>query len=141
MCLCLSQLFMKHQMGAHCPLFFQKAIQKETANHSEHSFANCHWRLNTYTTKPRTSQWTQLEQLTQTETQPLLVINAYSNPPRTIKATIFQNNEHTNIIISKLGITLRNADKTSDTFTLPSPRNTCSRKNNKVANTTPDDIH
>ena len=44
---------------------------------------------------------TQLKQLTQTQTPPLHDLNARSNPPRNMKATIFHNNEHTNIIISK----------------------------------------
>ena len=47
---------------------------------------------------------TQLKQMTQTQTHPLHDLNAYSDPPRNMKATIFYNNEHTNIIISKLNI-------------------------------------
>ena len=43
---------------------------------------------------------TQLKQLTQTQTYPLHDLNACFYPPRNIKATIFHNNEHTNIIIS-----------------------------------------
>ena len=50
-------------------------------------------------------QATQLKQLTQTQTDPLYDLNAYLNPPRNIKAIIFHNNEHTNIIISKPDIT------------------------------------
>ena len=46
-----------------------------------------------------------LKQLTQTQTHPLHDLNAYSDRPRNMKATIFYNNEHTNIIISKLNIT------------------------------------
>ena len=45
---------------------------------------------------------TQLKQLTQTQTHPLHDLNAYSDPPKNMKATIFHNNKHTNIIISKL---------------------------------------
>ena len=37
---------------------------------------------------------------------PLYDLNAYSDPPKNIKATIFHNNEHPNIIISELDITL-----------------------------------
>ena len=47
----------------------------------------------------------QPKQLTQTQTHSLHDFNGYSNPPRNIKATIFYNNEHTDIIISKLDIT------------------------------------
>ena len=48
---------------------------------------------------------TQLKQVTQTQTHPSHDLNAYINPPRNMKATIFHNNGHTNIIISKLDIT------------------------------------
>ena len=37
----------------------------------------------------------QLQQLTQTQTHPLHDLNAYLNPQRNIKATIFYNSEHT----------------------------------------------
>ena len=37
---------------------------------------------------------TQLKQLNQTQTHPLHDLNAYSDPPRNMKATIFYNNEH-----------------------------------------------
>ena len=47
---------------------------------------------------------TQLKQLTQTQTHPLHDLNAYLNPPKNMKATVFHNNERTNIIISKPGI-------------------------------------
>ena len=40
-----------------------------------------------------------------------------------MKATIFHNNEHTNIIISKPDITPEDVEKTLNTFTLPSPHN------------------
>ena len=43
----------------------------------------------------------QLEQLTQTETHPLLNLNAYSDPPTNMKAEIFHKNNYTNIIISE----------------------------------------
>ena len=48
----------------------------------------------------------QLKQQTQTQTHLLHDFNAYSDPLSNIKATIFHNNEHTNINISKLDITL-----------------------------------
>ena len=48
---------------------------------------------------------TQLKQLNQTQTHPLLDLNAYLNPDRNMKATIFHKNEHTNIIIPKPDIT------------------------------------
>ena len=47
----------------------------------------------------------QLKQLTQTQTHPLHDLNAYSDPPRNMKATSFHTNEHTNIIISEPDIT------------------------------------
>ena len=62
--------------------------------------------------KTKTFQWTpikhqaiELKQSTQTQTHSLHNLNAYLAPPRNIKTTIFHNNEHTNIIISKLDIT------------------------------------
>ena len=61
--------------------------------------------LNTYTTSvlPMDNHLklhaTPLKQLTQTQTHPLHDINAYSDSPRNMKATIFHNNEHTNINI------------------------------------------
>ena len=48
---------------------------------------------------------TQLKQLTQTQAYHLLDLNAYLNPTINMKTTIFYNNEHTNIIISKPDIT------------------------------------
>ena len=62
---------------------------------------------------------TQLKQLTQTQTHPLHDLNAYLNPPRNMKATVFHNNEHTNITSQYLS----------------------SIKNNIVTYTTPYDIH
>ena len=47
---------------------------------------------------------TQLKQLTQTQTHPLHVLNAYSDLPKNMIATIFHTNEHTNMIISKSDI-------------------------------------
>ena len=55
-----------------------------------------------------------------------------------MKATVFYNNEHINIIISKPDITPEECKKTSNIFTLPSPCNTSVlEKNNKVNNTDP----
>ena len=48
---------------------------------------------------------TQLKQLTQIQTHPLHDLNAYSDLPTNMKATIFHSNEHFNIIISDLNIT------------------------------------
>ena len=48
---------------------------------------------------------TQLKQLTQIQTHPLHDLNAYSDLPTNMKATIFHNNKHTNIIISEPDIT------------------------------------
>ena len=48
---------------------------------------------------------TQIKQLTHTQTHPLHDLHVYLNPLRNMKATIFHNNEHTNIIISKPDIT------------------------------------
>ena len=47
---------------------------------------------------------TQHKQLTQTQTHPLHNFNAFSDPPRNMKSTIFHDIEHTNII-SKVDIT------------------------------------
>ena len=41
---------------------------------------------------------TQLKQLIQTQTNCLHDFTAYSDPPRNMKAKIFHNNKHTNII-------------------------------------------
>ena len=48
---------------------------------------------------------TQLKQLIQTQAHLLHDLNEYSDPYSNMKATIFHNNEHTNIIISKVDIT------------------------------------
>ena len=85
---------------------------------------------------------TQLKQLTQTQTHPLHPLNAYSDPPRNMKATIFHNNEHTNIIIAEPDVTpeecSENLKHIHTTITSQYPS---SRKYNKVTNTTPYDIH
>ena len=67
----------------------------------EHTFDECpsfQWTL----IKHHQLHATQLKPVTQTH--PLHDLNAYSDSPRNIKATIFQNNNHT-IIISKLDST------------------------------------
>ena len=85
---------------------------------------------------------TQLKQLTQTQTHPLHDLNAYINPPINMKATIFHNNEHTNIIISKPDITTEECRKNlKHIHTTITSQYLSSRKNNKVTNTTTYDIH
>ena len=83
---------------------------------------------------------TQLKQLTQTQAHPLNDLNAYLNPPCNIKATIFHNNEHTNIIISDLkippGKCRENLKHIYTTIT-----SQYLSLNNKVTDTTPYDIH
>ena len=84
----------------------------------------------------------QLQQLTQTQTHPLHDLNAYLNGPRYIKATIFHNNEHTNIIISKPDITPEECRENFKCIhTTITSQYLSFRKNNKVTNTTPYDIH
>ena len=70
--------------------------------------------VNTFTTKPVSGlsmgihlklPATQLKQLTRTQTQILLDLNAHSDSPRNMKSAIFHNNDHTNTIISDLDIT------------------------------------
>ena len=127
-----------------------KHQHQETANLLNHSFANCYWLQMRYKTQhlynkikvlPTDTHLklhaTQLKQLTQTQTHPLHDLNAYLNPPRKMKATIFHNNEHTNITNSK-------PDKTPEEFrknlkhihTTITSQYLSSRKNNKVNNTT-----
>ena len=69
---------------------------------------------------------TQLKQFTQTQAH-----NAYLNPPRNMKATIFYNNKHNSIIISKPGVTFEkcreNHKQVHTTITL---QYLSSRKNN-----------
>ena len=48
---------------------------------------------------------TQLKQLTQTQTHPLHGLHAYSDPQKNMKATIFHNNDQTNIVIADPDIT------------------------------------
>ena len=52
------------------------------------------------------------KQLTQTQTHPLHDFNAYLYPPGNIKAAIFHNSKHINVIIFEPDITLRNVEKT-----------------------------
>ena len=85
---------------------------------------------------------TQLKQLIQTQTHPLHDLNAYLNLPKNMKVTIFYNNEHTNIIISKPDITSEECrENLKHIHTTITSQYLRSRKNNKVTNTTPYDIH
>ena len=71
-----------------------------------------------------------------------LKVNAHSYPPRNMKATIFHNNEHTNIIISKLDITPEECkENLKHIHTTITSQYLSSRKNNKVTNARPYDIH
>ena len=59
-----------------------------------------------------------------------------------MKATIFHNNEHTNIIISKPAIKSEECkENLKHIHTIITSQYLNSRKNNKVTNTTPYDIH
>ena len=59
-----------------------------------------------------------------------------------MKATIFHNNKHTNIIFSKLGITPEECrENLKHMHTTITSQYFSSRKNNKVTNTTPYDVH
>ena len=78
----------------------------------------------------------------QTQTHPLHNLNAYSNLPRNKKATIFHNNEHTNIIILEPDITPEEyRENLKHIHTIITSQYLSSRKNNKVTNTTLYDIH
>ena len=85
---------------------------------------------------------TQLKQLTQTQAHPLHHLNADSNPPRNMKATIFHKNEYTDSITSDPDITPEeckaNLKHIHTTITSDYLK---SRNNNKVTNTAPLDIH
>ena len=132
-----------------------KHQHQETANHSEYSFAYCYWLHTRYkhTTPTRrnlsffnghSSQLhaTQLKQLTQKQKHPLHDFNTYSDPPRNIKITIFHNNEKINIVISEPNITIEECRKNLKYIhTTISLQYFGSKKNNKVTNTTPYDIH
>ena len=89
-----------------------------TANHSEHSFADCYWLHTRYkhSTSIRQNQSPSNGHPSQTScystettdsntNHPLRDLNAYLNLPRNRKATIFHNNEHINIIILKPYVT------------------------------------
>ena len=134
-----------------------KHQHQETANHSKHSFANRYWlytQIHTNTQHlhdeikipPMDTHLkfhaTQLKQLTQTQTHPLHDFNAYLNQPRYIKATIFHNDKHTNIIILKPDITSEECRKNlKHIHTTITSQYLSSRKSNKVTNTTPYGIH
>ena len=85
---------------------------------------------------------TQPKQLNQTQIHPLQDLNAYISPPRNMKVTIFRNNEHNNIIISKPDITPEECRENLKHIHTTIPHNTpVLEKYNKVTNTTPHDIH
>ena len=87
---------------------------------------------------------TQLKQLTQTHTHthPLHDLNAYLNLPRNKKATVFHNNEHTNIIISEPDITPEECRENLKYIHITiTSQYLSSRKNNKVTSTTLYDIY
>ena len=126
-----------------------KHQHQETANHSKHSFANCYWLdTNIQHLHNKTKvvpidthlklYATQFKQLTQTQTHPLHVLNTYTNLPRNMKATIFYNNGHTNIIISDPNIATEECGENLKHFHMTiTSQYLSSRKNNKVTNTTP----
>ena len=79
---------------------------------------------------------TYLKQLTQTQTHSLHDLNAYLNLPRNMKATIFHNNKHTNIIILKPNITPEECrENLKHIYTTITSQYLNFRKNNKFANT------
>ena len=85
---------------------------------------------------------TQLKQLAQTQTHLLHNLSAYLNPPRNMKSTIFDSNEHTNIIILKPDITPEECrENLKHLHTTITSQYLSSKKNNKVTNITPYDIH
>ena len=64
-------------------------------------------------------------------------LNAYLNPPRNMKSTIFHNNDHTNIIISKPDITPEECrENLKHIYTTITSQYFSSTKNNKVINYT-----
>ena len=83
------------------------------------------------------------KQLTQTQTDPLHVLDAYSDLPRNMKATTFHTNEDTNIIIiSNPNITPEECrEKLKHIHTIITSQYLRSRKSNLATNTTPDDNH
>ena len=85
----------------------------------------------------------QLKQLTQTQAHALHDFNSYSDLPRNMKATIFYNNEHTNIIIISEPDTALEECKENLKHIYPTitSQYLSSRKNNKVTNTTLYHIH
>ena len=83
---------------------------------------------------------TQLKQLTQTQTHPLHDLNAYSDLPKNMKATIFHDNEHTSTIISEPDITPEECrENAKHIHTTITSQYLSSRKNN-VTETIPHDI-
>ena len=69
-------------------------------------------------------------------------MHTFTNLARNMKATTFHNNEHTNIIISKPDITTEECRKNlKHIHTTITSQYFSSKKNKKVTNTTPYDIH
>ena len=139
----------------HTELYHIKHLHQETANHSEYSFriaTGCTQDTKTQHLHDKTKvlpvdthfklHSTQLKQLIQTQIHPLHDHNAYSNPPRNMKATIFDSNEHANIIISKPDITPEECrENLKHIHTTITSQYLSSRKNNKVTDTTSYDIY
>ena len=83
---------------------------------------------------------TQLKQLTQTHS--LHDVNAYSDSPRSMKATIFHNNEQTNIIIAEPDITPEECrENLNHMLTTITSQYLSLRKNKKLSNPTSYDIY
>ena len=75
-------------------------------------------------------------------THPLNDLNAYSDPPRNLKATIFHKNEYTNIIISEPDITPEESrENLKHIHTTSTSQYLNFRENNKVIYNTPHNIH
>ena len=126
--------------------YYIKHQHQETPNHSKRSFANCYWLHTRYKHStlhekikilPMDTHLklhaTQVKQLTQIQTHLLHHLNSNSDPPTNMKATIFYNNEHTNIIISKPDITLEECrENLKHIHTTISSQYFNSKKNSKV---------
>ena len=69
-------------------------------------------------------------------------VNVYSDLSRNMKATIFHNNEHTNIIISELDITPEKCEENhKHIYTTIIAQYLSCKRNNKLTNTTSYDIY
>ena len=132
--------------------YYINYLNKETANHSEYSFAHCHWRHMRYkhftlqnNVLPMVTHLklfaTQPKQLTQTQTHFSHDLNAHSNSPGIVKLTIFHNNEHTNIISNSDIIPDYCKENPKQIYTTIISQYLNSRKNNKITNTTSYDLY